>query len=559
MSAAAYAGWTAALCAAARRDVAAARLARHAELVADAGHELRGPLCAARLGLHGLDDRRARRGGRPGAAAGRARAGGSGRRRGAGGARARGRSWSTSARCSTTPRRPGGRSRRAFGAALAVEPMRGRALVRADPVRLAQACGNLVANAVEHGALAGARARPRGRGAGARGGAATRGRACRRRSAAPGAAAPPAAAPARGRGLAIAARIAERHGGRLAAAPSAARRLPRARAARARTRPRGRSRARSGRRTRRGCSTWIRARRGHRRCPSVPADPLRRRLVPASDDPAPPRRAADRPRAGARRARGLGRRPPRGGGPRAARSARRRGRRGPRPAGAAAPARRPTSRCGASPPATRRSARRPCPRRSLGRRPVAAVPRGAYLGAGQLEDESAPRPARCAAASARSRSPAPARRELVVAGAQVDVVVVPERGARPARAHRRGGARRAPARGARTARTARRASPRRSASPPRRRSRSPRSRRARARCGCSRGPAEGGEFCSPAAFVAGHEHAHPRPPAPRRPPPRRRAHRRAAARAHAGSYVVVGCSDLAAARPARPARPTAGT
>ena len=29
---------------------------RHAELVADAGHELRGPLCAARLGLHGLDD-----------------------------------------------------------------------------------------------------------------------------------------------------------------------------------------------------------------------------------------------------------------------------------------------------------------------------------------------------------------------------------------------------------------------------------------------------------------------------------------------------------------------
>ena len=40
----------------------------------------------------------------------------------------------------------------AFGASLSVEPLRGRALVRADPVRLAQACGNLVANAVEHGA-----------------------------------------------------------------------------------------------------------------------------------------------------------------------------------------------------------------------------------------------------------------------------------------------------------------------------------------------------------------------------------------------------------------------
>ena len=49
----------------------------------------------------------------------------------------------------------------AFGAALVVEPLRGRALVRADPVRLAQACGNLVANAVEHGGRAGPRARPR--------------------------------------------------------------------------------------------------------------------------------------------------------------------------------------------------------------------------------------------------------------------------------------------------------------------------------------------------------------------------------------------------------------
>jgi signal transduction histidine kinase len=136
-----------------------------------------------------------------------------------------------------------------------VEPLCGRALVRADPVRLAQACGNLVANAVEHGAspvrvrgrvLAGRvrvevedagpglpgperelvdgsgrgrgmdwRWRPGARGRemnwrrppGERGGALTRRR---------------APVPPRGRGLAIAAGIAERHGGRLAAAPSAA-------------------------------------------------------------------------------------------------------------------------------------------------------------------------------------------------------------------------------------------------------------------------------------------------------------------------------------------------
>jgi signal transduction histidine kinase len=123
---------------------------------------------------------------------------------------------------------------RAFGAELAVEPLRGRALVHADPVRLAQACGNLVANAVEHGAspvrvrgrvlagrvrvevhdagpglpgpvreLIGVYGRPR------RGPGGSRWRA------------PLAPDAPRGRGLAIAAGIAERHGGRLAAAPSA--------------------------------------------------------------------------------------------------------------------------------------------------------------------------------------------------------------------------------------------------------------------------------------------------------------------------------------------------
>jgi len=71
------------------------------------------------------------------------------------------------------------------------------------------------------------------------------------------------------------------------------------------------------------------------------------------------------------------------------------------------------------------------PEEVLGRRPLAAVPRGAYLGAGQLEDESVPGPARLrrgerAVEVAGAGSPA-----LVVAGAVADVVVVPERG--PAR------------------------------------------------------------------------------------------------------------------------------
>ena len=91
--------------------------------------------------------------------------------------------------------------------------------MRADPVRLAQACGNLVANAVEHGAspvrvrgrvLAGrVRVEVDGRGAGPADAGQPPRRPARRRGA------------PRGRGLAIAARIAERHGGRLAAAPSA--------------------------------------------------------------------------------------------------------------------------------------------------------------------------------------------------------------------------------------------------------------------------------------------------------------------------------------------------
>jgi len=204
-----------------------ARLARQTALVADAGHELRGPLCAARLGLHGLED------------AERAAALELELRRAALAlddltAAARGR------RAGERPElvdvgallddaaeawRP---LARAFGAELEVEPVRGRALVRADPVRLAQACGNLVANAVEHG---GSPVRVRGR--------VLPGRVrVEVQDAGPGLPRPvrelversghrrrrlARAQPglARGRGLSIAAGIAARQGGRLATAPSA--------------------------------------------------------------------------------------------------------------------------------------------------------------------------------------------------------------------------------------------------------------------------------------------------------------------------------------------------
>ena len=104
------------------------------------------------------------------------------------------------------------------GACLGLRWSGGAALVRGDRVRLAQATGNLLANAVEHG---GGLIEVRGAGDGTTvrlevidGG--------------PGLPAPVAALArraragrgARGRGLANAAAIAEEHGGRLAAAPS---------------------------------------------------------------------------------------------------------------------------------------------------------------------------------------------------------------------------------------------------------------------------------------------------------------------------------------------------
>ena len=199
--------------------VAFARERRVGVLVAQASHELRGPLSAARLGLEGLgtqdsarlaaidlelrraalavDDlaaaprrRRAEEQRRPlelGALVGEAAV-----------------AWRALAE--------------ARSVALVVEPARLPVLVEADPLRLAQACGNLAANAIEHG---GGVVRVRVRAAGGR--ARIEFTDC-----GPGLPAPVAdlVAAARGRraprghGLALAAAIAERHGGRLLSAPS---------------------------------------------------------------------------------------------------------------------------------------------------------------------------------------------------------------------------------------------------------------------------------------------------------------------------------------------------
>ena len=217
MSAVAYGGWMAALCAAGGASWLRLRLARHAALVADAGHELRGPLCAARLGLHGLGDRERAAAvdlelRRAALALDDLVAAGRGRRAGR-------RSELVDVGALLDDAAEAWRPlAAAFGAALVVEPMRGRALVRADRVRLVQACGNLVANAVEHG---GGPVRVRGRVVAGR----VRVEVC---DAGPGLPAPVSALvsrrrrrrAARGRGLAIAARIAAAHGGRLSSAPS---------------------------------------------------------------------------------------------------------------------------------------------------------------------------------------------------------------------------------------------------------------------------------------------------------------------------------------------------
>jgi signal transduction histidine kinase len=223
VTALAVAGWPLAAAALACAALLRARLARILRLVAEAGHELRGPLCAARLGLHALAREDAPTAPRVAAVDLELRRAGlalddlvaslRGRR-----SRDRvelldvGRLVAEAA----GTWEPLAHSR---GSDLIIEPPGAPALVRADPARLAQACGNLVANAVEHGA---APVRVRVRAVGNR----------VRVEVTDGGSGLPDAVPEliaaarggqarRGHGLAIASGIAERHGGRLAAAPSA--------------------------------------------------------------------------------------------------------------------------------------------------------------------------------------------------------------------------------------------------------------------------------------------------------------------------------------------------
>ena len=215
-------GWLVAAVTCSAVGVALVRGRRRAVLVAEAGHELRGPLCAARLALEGLErgdpeaarravDLELRRAGRAAddlvATAGGVHGGDAVEPVDVGAlAREAAAGWHAVAR--------------AHGAGLALAVPSEAAVVEGDPVRLAQALGNLVANAAEHGA--------------GEVSIAVRAEAGAVRvevaDAGPGLPAPVAHLAAagrhrrdrRGHGLAIAEGIARRHGGRLAAAPSAA-------------------------------------------------------------------------------------------------------------------------------------------------------------------------------------------------------------------------------------------------------------------------------------------------------------------------------------------------
>ena len=68
------------------------------------------------------------------------------------------------------------------------------------------------------------------------------------------------------------------------------------------------------------------------------------------------------------------------------------------------------------------------PEEVVGRRLTSAAPRGVYLGAGLFQDESAPGPAKMRKGERAVEVAGAGSPELVVAGARVDVVVVPERG-----------------------------------------------------------------------------------------------------------------------------------
>jgi signal transduction histidine kinase len=204
--------------------LAAHRLLRlRMALVAQAAHELRGPLQAALLGLHGvvapagggarrlaaveLELRRA------GLALDDLEAARSGRRRAD-------RPLTVDVGALLAGAVEGWRPLAGARAAeLHFAPPATRFLVRADPLRLAQATGNLVANALEHGSGP-VRVRVHGTAAHVR---------IEVRDQGPGLPAPVAELAAlrrghagrRGHGLAVARRVAARHGGRLLTAPVA--------------------------------------------------------------------------------------------------------------------------------------------------------------------------------------------------------------------------------------------------------------------------------------------------------------------------------------------------
>ena len=192
------------------------RARRRLVLVARASHELRGPLCAAHLALHGMSAEPARVAAielelrRAGRALDDLAAAHSGRR---GATRPE---LVDLAELLTVHAPMWPALAEAHGATLRLETA--PAAVFADPLRIAQACANLIGNAAEHGGGV-VRVRVRAVGDVVRVEVADDGSGLPASVAALTASAR-ARRGRRGHGLAIAAAIAEHHGGRLAAAPS---------------------------------------------------------------------------------------------------------------------------------------------------------------------------------------------------------------------------------------------------------------------------------------------------------------------------------------------------
>ena len=215
-------GWILAFACAGLAALLAVRLRAHQELVARACHELRSPLTAARMVVHGLGaatdaprplavlDLELRRAALALDDLAAAREG----------ARAedlaevlQAQELVQSVHDSWAP------VARGLGVELRVEPVPPGLLLRGDGLRLAQGLGNLVGNAIEHGASPVTVLARVGPGETVR---------LEVHDTGPGLSAPVAELAARpragrgrrGRGLAIACDVAERHGGRVAAAPS---------------------------------------------------------------------------------------------------------------------------------------------------------------------------------------------------------------------------------------------------------------------------------------------------------------------------------------------------